>query len=105
MRKIYRGVEEQIQKAMEEGQFDNLPGKGKPIDLSDWQKTPPELRMSFSVLKSAGVSPAEIDIKKSIAEIKAAIQQTTDDEERKYLMERLQSAMADYAIRMDRLRR
>ena len=28
-----RSIDEQIRKAMEEGQFDNLPGKGKPLPL------------------------------------------------------------------------
>ena len=28
-------VEERIQKAQEEGVFDNLPGKGKPLQLDD----------------------------------------------------------------------
>jgi len=33
-------VEEAIRKAQERGEFDNLPGKGKPIDLSEYFETP-----------------------------------------------------------------
>ena len=50
----YYGVEAAIREAMERGDFDNLPGKGKPLDLSDWENTPVHLRMSYSVLKNAG---------------------------------------------------
>lgn len=60
-------VEQQIRKAMENGDFDDLPGKGKPLDLSDggadmvwWLKNkmveeglsmplPPELQMKKDV--------------------------------------------------------
>jgi hypothetical protein len=103
--RIYNTVEEQIRKAMEEGAFDNLPGKGKPIDLSEWQRTPETLRMSYSVLKSAGIAPAEIEIKASIAELKEQIRAADDPDEKTRLINRLNAAMVDHAIKMERLRR
>ena len=33
-------VESLIKEAQERGEFDNLPGKGKPIDLSAYFETP-----------------------------------------------------------------
>ena len=41
-----------IKEAMEGDQFDNLPGKGKPIDLTEYFKTPEEVRFANSVLKT-----------------------------------------------------
>ena len=105
MSRIYNAVEEQIRKAMEEGQFDNLPGKGKPIDLSDWQRTPEHLRMAYSVMKSAGIAPAEIDIKKNIGELKEAIKNTTDPDEKLRLINKLNAAMVNFSVKMERLRR
>ena len=64
MKKHYPGVEGQIRDAIERGDFDNLPDKGKPIDLSEWEKTPPTLRMSYSILKNAGYSPREVHTNK-----------------------------------------
>ena len=37
-------VEAKIKAAMAEGQFDNLPGKGKPLDLKGYIDTPEHLR-------------------------------------------------------------
>jgi Domain of unknown function (DUF1992) len=35
---------------MERGEFDNLPGKSKPIDRSEYFETPEDVRMANSVL-------------------------------------------------------
>lgn len=63
---IGRIAERKIQEAIEEGQFDNLPGKGKPIVFDDDPATPPELRMANKVLKNAGVLPEWIQVQKDI---------------------------------------
>jgi hypothetical protein len=65
-----RIVEAMIKEAMERSEFDNLPGKGKPIDLSEYFETPEELRLAHSVLKGAGMTPREVDLLKEIAELK-----------------------------------
>jgi DnaJ family protein C protein 28 len=59
-------VEKQIRKAMEEGAFDNLPGKGKPIDLSENPFEDPDLRTVHRLLRDAGFAPAFIEERKSI---------------------------------------
>ena len=105
MSKIYTAVEEKIRAAIERGDFDNLAGKGKPLDLSEWQKTPEEFRMAYSVLKSAGYTPAEVNIKHEIAELKALIKETTDKDEKLRLINKLNAAMTHYSIRMERRRR
>jgi hypothetical protein len=45
-------VERQIREAQERGDFENLPGSGKPLQLESWG--PPEWRLAFHVLKQAG---------------------------------------------------
>jgi hypothetical protein len=52
-----RIAERKIQEAIEEGKFDNLPGKGKPLNLDDDPFTPPHLRLANRILKNAGVLP------------------------------------------------
>ncbi|MCB1644293.1 MAG: DUF1992 domain-containing protein [Pseudomonadales bacterium] len=106
--KIYDAVEQQIQEAIKRGDFDNLPNKGQPIDLSDWQRTPEHLRMSYSVLKNAGIRPVEIDNKQQIALLKAEIQtldKVRDKERRTELLNKLNELMLTYSLRMERLRR
>src|SRR5438132_12176555 len=59
-------VERIIREAMEKGEFDNLPGKGKPIDTSENPFEDPDLRMVHRLLRNAGYAPAWIEERKSI---------------------------------------
>jgi len=97
----YYGVEAAIREAMERGDFDDLPGKGKPLDLSEWEKTPEHLRLSYSVLKNAGYSPAEIHTKKEIAGLREMIQQETDEEKKDRLLKKLRALSITDAVRME----
>ena len=65
-----RIVEAIIKDAMERGDFDNLPGKGKPIDLSEYFETPEEIRLAHSLLKNAGMTSREVDLLKEIARLR-----------------------------------
>ena len=55
---------------MAEGEFDNLPGKGKPLDLKKYSETPEHLRMAYHILKNAGYAPEEVRLKKEMELIK-----------------------------------
>jgi DnaJ homolog subfamily C member 28 len=49
-------IEEHIRRAMEEGKFDDLPGRGKPLNLEDVTHVDPEWRTAYHMLRSAGYS-------------------------------------------------
>ena len=49
-----RSADEAIRKAMEEGKFDNLPGKGKPLKLDEDPFEDPEWRLANKMLKEGG---------------------------------------------------
>ncbi len=53
-------VEQRIQSSIRCGDFDDLPGSGKPLELGDDSLIAPELRMSFRILKNSGYVPAEV---------------------------------------------
>ncbi len=59
-------VEEQIRKARERGEFDNLAGAGKPLDLSENPFEPAELRMVNRILKNNDFTPFWIQLGKDI---------------------------------------
>jgi len=59
-------VEERIRKAQRKGDFENLPGAGKPLRLTDDSHIPPDLRLAFKILKNADCLPPEIELKKEI---------------------------------------
>ena len=71
-------VEKKIREAMEAGEFDDLPGKGQPLDLRENPFEDPDLRMVHRLLRNAGFAPAWIEERKDIdAELgKARVQLT-----------------------------
>ena len=68
-------VEKKIREAMESGEFDDLPGKGQPVDTSENPFEDPDLRMVHHLLRNAGFAPAFIEERKDIdAQFEAARQ-------------------------------
>ncbi len=60
-------VEEHLRKAMAEGKFDNLPGKGKPLNLGENNPhADPEWELAYKMLKEAGYSLPWIELIKEI---------------------------------------
>ena len=53
-------VERRIQQAIARGEFDNLPGAGRPLALDDDALVPAELRVAYRLLKNAGYVPPEL---------------------------------------------
>jgi len=58
-------VDQQIREAQERGEFDNLPGTGKPLDLAP-NPYAQEQELAFKVLKDAGYAPEWIELDKAI---------------------------------------
>jgi len=59
-------VEQRIQAAQRNGEFDNLEGSGKPIEYEDDSGFPEDLRMAYKMLKNADCAPPEIELKNQI---------------------------------------
>jgi len=59
-------VEERIRKAQKRGEFKNLEGSGKPLNLPEDQMVAEELRLAYKILKNADCLPPEIELKKEI---------------------------------------
>lgn len=67
-----------IKKAMEQGDFDNLEGAGKPLHLNDSPFEPNELHMVHKVLKDNGYAPYWIEINKEIPALRAELDKEID---------------------------
>ena len=57
-------IDQKIREAMEQGEFDNLSGKGAPIDLSENPFEDPDWRTAHRLLRNAGFAPAWIEERK-----------------------------------------
>jgi len=47
-------IEEHIRRAMEQGEFDDLPGKGRPLNLDENPLEDPDWRLAHHMLRSEG---------------------------------------------------
>jgi DnaJ homolog subfamily C member 28 len=61
-------IEEHIRRAIEDGQFENLPGKGKPLNLDENSIEDPEWRLANKILKDGGFSLPWIENRREIEE-------------------------------------
>jgi len=94
-------VEERILQAEREGAFDNLPGKGKPLEIEDLSLVPEELRAGYIILKNAHVLPPEAELLKEIHTLEDLLRYIEDEGERKATLKTIQYKM----IRLDLLKR
>ena len=82
-------AEQRIDEAQKEGQFDNLPGKGQPLELEDLSHLPPELRLTYKILKNSGFVSPEAEDRKEIDNILEILDNTTDEKERYQQVQKL----------------
>jgi hypothetical protein len=59
-------IDQKIREAMDQGEFDDLPGKGKPVDTSENPFEDPEMRLAHRMLRNAGFAPSWIEERKDI---------------------------------------
>lgn len=74
-------AEQRIRDAMDAGQFQNLPGHGKPLRFGDETCVPDELRMAYKILKNANLLPPELEMRREISHLQDLIACCTDDHE------------------------
>ena len=98
-------VEAIIREAMERGEFDNLPGQGKPIDLTEYFETPEETRLAHSMLKNAGMTPREVDLLKEIAELKQVRAAVLDEEKKQEIQQQIQKKQVEFRLVLERQKR
>ena len=102
---IESAIEQRIREAIERGEFDDLPGKGKPIDLDAYFSTPEDLRMTYSILKSNQFVPEEVDLMKEIGELREKLSSAATEAERDQLQKRLQERSLALSLLLDKRRR
>jgi len=82
-------VERRIQEAQENGAFDDLPGRGKPLCLEDDSHIPEDLRLAYKILKNADCLPPEIQLKKEIRRMEDLLDGIPDEKERYRLVKKI----------------
>ena len=100
-----KNVDEKIEESIARGEFDNLPGKRKALDLDDYFVTPEHLRMGYSILKSADVIPEEMELLRQIEGLKKSLDSSTTRMENKALRQQLSEKLTNFNMRMEQNRK
>lgn len=100
-------VEERIKNAQKKGDFNNLPGSGKPLDLDDNSCVAEDLRLAYKILKNADFVPPEIEIKNEIRKTEDLLGGMKDEKEKYRTLKKLNllilklNAMRNTSINFD----
>ncbi len=75
-------ADEKIREAMRQGEFDDLPGKGKPLSLEDDSHLPQDIRLAHKILKNANCLPPELELRKEILSVEELLEGVKDTKEK-----------------------
>ena len=98
-------VEEMIKQAQERGEFDNLPGKGKPIDLSEYFEMPEDVRVAQSLLKNSGFKSREVELLNEIAQLRQILPALTDQKKKDEIQKQIQEKKVEFSLMMEKQKR
>jgi len=98
-------VEEMIKLAQERGEFDNLPGKGKHVDLTEYFEMPEDVRVAQSVLKNAGMTSREVELLKEIAGLRQILVKVVDEKKKQEIQKQIQEKQIEFNLMMERQKR
>lgn len=73
-------VENLIIKAQKDGQFDNLPGAGKPLPPDEFAHYPEDIRMAMRILKNAGFDKEAQFVKEEMSDLQQQMKRATREE-------------------------
>ncbi len=93
-----------IKEAMQRGEFENLPNRGKPIDLTDYFDSPEDIRVAYSILKNAGILPREAELLNEIYELKQLLATTKDEQKQKTIRREIEHKLIEFNLMMERNR-
>lgn len=82
-------IEERILDAQRKGEFDNLPGAGKPLDFEESGSVPEDLRIAYKILKNADYIPPELELKKEIVKTEELLAGMEDTSEKYRVLKKL----------------
>lgn len=100
-----RIAESRIREAMERGEFDNLVGKGEPIDHTGYFAAPEHIRLGHSLLKSNGFVPLEVEVRHELDRLRTKLEATTDPAAQRELRREINDVQLKLDLLRDGLRR
>ena len=97
-------AEEKIKQAIQNGEFDNLPGQGQSIYLSDYFKLPPGQRMAIDILKKNNAAPREVQLLQQIKKLRDDLEAEKETMKSAIIKKQLSDKETEYNILLERNR-
>ena len=82
-------VEKKIMEAQRNGEFDDLPGRGEPMEYKEDRHIPGDLRLAYKILKNANCLPPEVEEKKKIRQMEDMLDNIPDEKEKYKLIKKI----------------
>ena len=98
-------IEKQIEEWLAQRGSEDLPGKGKPLDLDEYFRCPEDLRLGYSLLKNAGYVPEEVEQLQQIARLIDELDKCADPGARNRLRAQLNETRVRLNLTLETARR
>ena len=98
-------VDKLIQEWLAENECEDLPGKGKPLDLEEYFSWPEDLRLGFSILKNSGHLPEEVEQLREIKRLEDEVRVCTEVKLRTRLERKLREEQVKLSLKLEQSRR
>lgn len=96
-------VDQLLNAAARNGDLDDLKYKGEPIPIEDDSHVHPELRMTYRIMKNAGVPPPEVETMKAIRALQDELATATDPARQAELTRRIHTEQSVLKMRMEKI--
>src|SRR6516162_3549288 len=94
-------VEKLIEDWLAENDCEELPGKGKPLNLDEYFRWPEDLRICYSLLKNSGYVPEEVEQMREIKSLEDELLTCSDAISKIRLERELRAAQVKLSLRLE----
>ena len=102
---LHKIAEERMKKAERDGDFDDLPGKGKPLPPDPHANLSPGMRAAAAVMGNSGFVTEEVDLLRAMNEAREALGEPGTEAEKAERMATFRDAELRYNLAMERHKR
>jgi hypothetical protein len=92
-------AENAIRAAQARGEFNDLPGQGKPLPTEIDPYMPEHLRMAYKVLKNSGYVPEAIQEQREIRSLIECLERETDEDRKMRQIQKVQFCISKAKLR------
>lgn len=105
LRTLDETIAEHLAESYRSGELQSAESFGRPLaEAEGWAQTPVEFRLPFKILKNAGMPPAEVELFRKRARLRAELEAATDEAGRRALQQQLAELEQALALRLEGMR-